>query len=445
MNIPGSLTFTDVTYRNRAEPVVTLSTEAGYHMALTGPLAFAAATLTGLTEAVAYSYRYRVTPNGAFVPVTVTVPMAGVAGVTFGELLAQLNTDLAGIAAVDIDTGEIRFTDTSAPLGTGSYFEVADGTVAPSLFGGTPLGADRALAPRWFQGLATPVKGVTRYARWNLMDEVSKQNVYDVMQFADPADTEWTRTVDSVRVTYVAGPNTIKPLAPVGIAAGTYDLNVAVDGVGPTNISFVVRAGMSFQQLMDDAIQPAVLAVFPAASVYLSQFSGTELDIVVRTGTWGAGGLVAVTAGTSADIIAAIAATAEWAAAVVAAVVGVNGVAGTGVPSGAADPAVGPRGSLFYNTTSDLLKWSNGYVWDPVLFTATAPTMEQVLTNVPCVTGFGPLFTSSSKVGTEVASYPVARGEAFGGILYFDAVALEWRYFAAPFTATGLVVAPPGA
>lgn len=302
MNIPGAFTLEDVLFRRvPEEPALLLEQRAGYQVALLGPQTFSAASPTGLANDATV---YTMTVTTDVGPEAVSI--VGSAAQTLGALITELNTDLApsGVAALLIPEG-IKFS--SLTLGPTSSVSVVD----------TGLLANLSL----FQGLQPAVPGEDLYLRWNNMSVRERTDVAAVATAFDPSQTEWVHANDGFRVTGAG----VVPGSATLLAAGPYDLNVNVDGAGAVNVTFTMPAGKTFQQLVDDYLHPAVVAqVGAGVRVFLSQASATELDILVETPTPGTGGSVAVTAGTSNDLIAALDAT-SWAAAVVGGTVGVDG------------------------------------------------------------------------------------------------------------------------
>jgi hypothetical protein len=164
--------------------------------------------------------------------------------------------------------------------------------------------------------------GSGSYLLWSKLNPVVRAELLSIMTTIDGAATNWVCGADTVRFTGAD----ISKQQYVGIAAGTYTLNINVDGAGAENVSFAVPALATFQSMLDDSLIPAIQAVagFEKLGVALSQINATTLDLVITTNTPGVAGSVEITAGTGNDIIAAVDAV-TWSAAVGAAVTGVDG------------------------------------------------------------------------------------------------------------------------
>jgi hypothetical protein len=191
--------------------------------------------------------------------------------------------------------------------------------------------------------------GVDTYMRWSKLTPSAQSELYDIMGTIDASATDWTYATDAISITGTG----VTPLAATEVPAGTYNLNVNVDGAGAVDVPVVVTAGMTFQQMLDDAFLPSLKVAFPAAKAYWTQVNATTLNLVVETGTVGTTGAVVVVAGTSDDLITAINGTSAWACAVAAGVAGANGastlpagVIGSATINFTALPAVTPTTAL---------------------------------------------------------------------------------------------------
>lgn len=276
MNVPGAFTSVDVFFRRNPELALALQARAGYQDVLLGPIPPTSGSPTGLAnDGTAYTATVKVDGTDR------AVSVVGSASQTFATLITEINADISTWATASLISGAIRITS----LATGNTSRILI----------TDSGANHLFASltRWFQAILPAVAGESLYARWAELDGTTQSAVYSVMAAVDPTAIDWRSGSDAITFTGVT-PQTL-----LGIAAGNYDLNVNVDGAGATNLTFAVKAGWSFQQLVDVALTPAVAALGAKVSMV-----GNVVRIT--SDTFGTASSVAITAGTSADILAAL-------------------------------------------------------------------------------------------------------------------------------------------
>lgn len=260
MIIPGAFKkVANLYHDNVAVMALELEKVAGFATLSFGPLPKAGGTPTGLKNDTT-TYTASVAVDGT--PVAVSV--AGNAAQTFTALVAELNTDLGANATAALVGGDIVIT--SATTGETSTVVVTDTDLFSSVKGTNyKLISNRS------------EKGHTKYLDWDKVAAEEQAELLTIMNGIDTTETNWGYASDKVTVTGAG----VNKLSAVGIAAGTYALKVTVNSVAK-EVQFAVKAGMNFQQLMDDALLPALQAQWPALTAYLVPGSGT-LDIVVAT------------------------------------------------------------------------------------------------------------------------------------------------------------------
>lgn len=370
MNIPGSFTYTDVMYINNAEPTLPLESVAGFATLTFAPLPRASATPTGLAND-ATAYTATATVDGTPVAVSVT----GSAAQTFADLVTEVQTDLGAAATVTLVGDDIVIT--SATTGTTSTVVVADVDLFSSV-----IGANFRLQAN------VSTKGHVKMLRWEKLDSHEQAELYTIMAAVNPTATDWVHASDIV--TLADGVNPVEvTTALTGLAAGTYSLDVTVDGVTKT-VSFAVALNSTVTAAFD-SFAAAMAVAFPTATT--TMVDGTNVvDFKVTTATPGPEGDVTIVAGTTNDFIAAVAALTGVAdtTAVGAGVAGATGTVGTIVgyatwfealstvkaPNGfPVLSSVGPvalvehedKPQMRYLTKKDLTYW-NGSAW--VVWTA---------------------------------------------------------------------------
>lgn len=320
MNIPGAFTSVANLYHdNVARMALKLEEVAGFATLSFGPLPKGGATPTGIPNA-ATAYAASVSVDGT----PVALSYNGNTVQTFTSLVAAMAATLTAVATVELVGGDIVIT--SKTTGALSTVVVTD-TDLFSRVNGNDYGLKSNRS----------TKGHVKYLDWNKMAAAEQAELLTIMTAVDTTETNWSFATDSIRVTDDVATG-INPLAAMLVAAGNYDLNVTLDGVGPTNITFAVTAGMNFQQMMDDSFLPALQAAFPGAKAYLTQVNATNMDITVESSVAGSTGAATLAAGTSADFIAAVNDT-NWNCAAQAGVAGVDGVSTLDV-DGTANPGV---------------------------------------------------------------------------------------------------------
>jgi len=437
MNIPGSFTWVDVDFNRSTEPALLLDQSAGFAVLTYGPNFPGANATTGVTGGTTYTTVIDVdAPGGA-----VTVNALGSTILTFTALLSVLNTALTGVATVTLKDNNVVIT--SLTSGTASAISVVDDPTFP-LFAsikGHTFGLTNYQTTR----------GNDRYLARNRLSTSQIAAVDAVLQFADPADTEWTNATDTVVVTGTG----IVPTSQMGVATGTYTLNIAVDSATAIDVSVAVAGTdvtfAGFVANLNTAVGlaiPGTTATLTAATNtitiniisptvgYTTAVPAVASSVAVIEGVTGTGLIATLDAATSALPTAALA------AAVGAATTGI-GSAGTGLPNGnTAGLPVQPqtRGSLYYDTTVKILYWSDGAAWVKVGYFAALPTTFQVLSTVPYLTGFGPLYTAGSACVFEKENKPQAKGNAVLAYVYWDGSA--WKYYNNDAT-IGSTVNPP--
>lgn len=424
MNIPGAFVAVDVNHDNVTETALLLAAKSAKATVQYGPIPKAASTPTGLVGATTYTATVVVNAYPGAAGTTVAVSILGSTAQTFGDLITQLNADLGVNATAALVGGDIVITTASS--GKLSTISVTD-SGANKLFVSVK-GSNFGL-----QGIVTE-KGNDTYLKWDDMDPTSQENVAVVMNYADPADTEWAAAVDGVDIDPPIAPaTTVVAGAATGLTVTTtYSLDVTIDAV-LKQLTFLGKP--TFQQLVDDAITPALVAAGVNATA--SFVEGAVGTILLTHNVPGATPTLVVgdgTAGGASPLVAALVAGSYAASVAPSAIaaVGVDGVAGTGVPNGllAARP-VQPqaRGTLFYATDTYQMFWSAGTMWVDVGTFAALPTFGEVLQVVPCPTGYGPLFTSMSDAVVETEHKPQAKGKSFNANAYQYHDGTIWRYY----------------
>jgi hypothetical protein len=259
-------------------------------------------TSTGLVGGTTYTATVSIDAAGT--PHSQSVSILGSTAQTFGDLITQLNTDLGGFAIAALVGGDIVIT--SATTGVNSTVTVTDGTGSTALFA-TVKGSNWGLLDN------VSVKGSTFYADWALLDAVTQANVADVVDSflaAATANTNqpWTNGSDSIA--FPTGSPT--GITNTGLTYTTvYDLNVNVDGAGAVNLLINLNVPqtnsnpVSFNQLAV-AIDTALKAQGVKATV--ASLSGSPLTLRITSDSVGTGSTVAITAGTSSDVLTALAA-----------------------------------------------------------------------------------------------------------------------------------------
>lgn len=433
MNIPGSFQLVDVNFNRSTETALLLSQSAGFAVVQYGPN-FPGATAAGVTTGLANdatAYTATITVDG----VVKNISVVGSAAQTFATLITEINTDLGASATAAVVGNTIVVT--SATAGPASTVRIGDVTLFSSVHGTT-----------WGKETITSTPGNNKYLSRGKVDAALLAEIDAILQFTDVGDTPWTNGVDSFTITQ--NPAAATALTDQALlAAGTYNLNVAIDGGTAVNVPVVVTGTtMTFQQVFN-AWKVNLLAAFPGkvdASIVQTN-ANTITWTVTSSYSSGPTSTVALIDGTAAGLLAAIDAVAapDFVTTLVAGVAGIVGSAGTGLPTGVigaipAQPQA--RGTLFYATDTKALYWSAGTEWVKIGVYATTPTVEQLLSVVPSSTGSAPLFTIGSGMVFEKEATPAAKGNAVLTYVYWDSTASEWKFFGNNAT-LGATVNPP--
>lgn len=313
-NIPGSFTYTDVMFANNPEPALPLESVAGLTTLSFGSLPQGGATSTGLkNDATLYYVKHQIDAAGS----ATEVSFAGSTAQTFTDLVTALEGVLAGTSSVLVG-GDIVIT--SDTVGSASKVIITPGTTGADLLSSIRSGENVELKANSHQ------KGHVKYLRWEELDDLEQKELYTIMNGLTSGEADWTHATAGVRIDdSTTSVEVITALT--GLAAGTYTLNVTVDGVVKT-VSFAVALNSTVTAAFD-SFNAAMAIAFPAATV--TMVDGTNVvDFMVTSSTPGVEGEAVVAAGTGADFIAAVALLGVAdATAVIAEVDGAVGTAGT--------------------------------------------------------------------------------------------------------------------
>lgn len=300
MSIPSPFAAVDTDFNRTTEYALKLKSDAGYAVLTYGPnFPGPATTPTGLANDGTL-YTATVTVNGT--PHAVSI--AGSAAQTFATLITEINADISTWATAALVGDTIVITVTNPVPGPTSTITVVD-SGANHLF---------ASVKGHYFGFVNnkSVKGADEYVLWDKLDSGTQYNVnYAVNTFlaAATANTNqpWTSGSDAISFPTLAPTrNTDTGL----VLTTVYDLNVNVDGAGAVNLLINLpiletQATVSFNHLLD-AINVALKAQSVAAIATYDQ--GTPLTLRITSNSVGTTSTVAITAGTSSDVLTALAA-----------------------------------------------------------------------------------------------------------------------------------------
>lgn len=317
MNIPGSFQpVTNLMYNDVDEMALPLESVAGFATLAFSPLPMAGATPTGLLN-TAQLYEATVNIDGT----DRFVSFAGSAAQTFTDMVTQILADVTTWATVALAGDEVVITSKS----TGILSAVIVTDVATT-GGALPLfssvnGVNYKLLSNKYD------RGHVKYLRWSELDFSDQAEMLALLPPLDPTSTPWVAAAQGLTIVKDT-PAPLSMFEAIGIAAGTYTLDVTVDSV-LKHVAFAVPAGAT----IDNAYESFALAMktaFPTAGVSETQTDANTLTWLVTSPTVSTSGNVTVAAGTTGtDFVATVTATTLTATAGAGTVAAANGTVGT--------------------------------------------------------------------------------------------------------------------
>ena len=265
-------------------------------------------------------------------------------------------------------------------------------------------------------------------------------------------NTAWSSGVDYITLTPV-GATTVGNATDTGLVTGsgtaaqtlantTYNLNVNVNGAGAVNLAITlpilenVNTPVTFLHLVDSIEYALAAAGVPATAALIP---GATNQIAITSNSVGTGSTVAITAGTSNNLLAYLGASNpagfNFGAAEAGAAAGANGATNVVFPVTKTKPGI-----LSYPTATlsgaDEDATAGGKA-------RTFTCWNDVMQFWPSTTGFGALWTTGTEAIVFKGKYPLAKGDAVRTAVYYNGT--DWVYFdtGASVGNTGTTVAPP--